>query len=132
MAGPNAPWSASAAQEKNAAVVRSGRGVLARVKNSGYFANWWLVNALSTTPCLSGHTPVAMDDHPGPESVRDLMTRLEETWSEAALLEEISPEVAAPSPEAAVPSGTISPGDSVRGAAASPYGRQIGREHVWN
>src|ERR1044072_9906296 len=107
MAGPNAPWSASAAQEKNAAVVRSGRAVLARVKKSGYFANWGSVNALSTTPCLSGHTPVAMDDHPGPESVRDLMTRLEETWSEAPAP---SPEAAVFSPEAVVSSGTISPG----------------------
>ncbi|GAA3100194.1 hypothetical protein GCM10020001_016120 [Nonomuraea salmonea] len=102
MAGPNAPCSASASQEKKAAVARPGRAVAARVKKSGYFRKRGSVNALSTTPCLSGQTPVAIDDQPGPESVRDAITRPASPGS--GLL------------------GTTSPGDSVRGVPASPYG----------
>ena len=75
MPSPNAPCSSSAAQENSAEVVSSGRAALARLKKSGYFVNWARAKPLSTTPCLSGHTPVAIDDHPGPESVRARITR---------------------------------------------------------
>src|SRR5690606_39573374 len=107
MARLKAPCSSRAAQEKNAAVDRSGRAACARVKKSGYFANCAPVNPLSTTPCLSGHTALAIDDHPGPESVRALITRSPgDTDSPGG-------------------SGTTSPGDSVRGAAFSPYGSRL-------
>jgi hypothetical protein len=41
-----------------------------RVRKSGYCPYRWWEKELSSTPCLSGQTPVAIVDQPGPESVR--------------------------------------------------------------
>ncbi len=46
-----------------------GSAASSRLAQSGYRSKRAPVNALSSTLCLSGHTPVAMVDQPGPESV---------------------------------------------------------------
>src|SRR5690606_25427008 len=105
-------------------------------------------NPLSTTPCLSGHTALAIDDHPGPESVRALITRSPGGAGSAGNSGEPARALATRSPSGSGStrgsgevralitlspgdtdsdggSGTTSPGDSVRGAAFPPYGSRL-------
>ncbi len=66
--GPPPSISMRGSQSTAAKVASSGRTDSMRVRKSGNSVYRRPPNSLSVTPCLSGQTPVSIDDHEGPET----------------------------------------------------------------